>query len=368
MSIGHQKLCQTMTLHHYKPNDIIVRQGDVGDSYYYILSGSVSVKIRIKTIGSNGQELVMDKSLKELRAGEGFGELALLYGTPRSATIVSITSTSFIRISKANFDLYLKDFLDNQLHDRIEFLKLCPIFNKMTDQCSVDIGKNTETKQFSTGEIIAKVGDKCDYLYIIRRGTVRVSKKIQFYKDDTKIKRAVKRKEGRQDFVSFEDMEVRHELRNEKVLQQLAKGPSEDEILNGESEEKDITVEMLRIGDVFPTFYSLNKLYLDVNFAAENPCEVIMIKENDIETTLKNIFDYLQKYAKPYPSDEFLRKFYYYNDAWMKYRVAVRENIMNEYLNNDILKKKKMRSKLYPRRDMSNVKLPSIFRRGESYG
>ena len=112
MSLGHQKLCSTMTLHNFKPNDVIVRQGDIGDSYYYILSGSVNVKVRIKSVGSNGQELILDKSVKELKAGDAFGELALLYGTPRSATISAITTCSFIRISKENFDLYLKDFLD----------------------------------------------------------------------------------------------------------------------------------------------------------------------------------------------------------------------------------------------------------------
>lgn len=40
-----------MTLEHFKPNEIIVRQNDPGDSFFYILTGTVNIKInkQIKT-------------------------------------------------------------------------------------------------------------------------------------------------------------------------------------------------------------------------------------------------------------------------------------------------------------------------------
>ena len=45
MSVEHQNVCSTMTLHNYKPNEVIVKQGDPGDSFFYILHGTVNVRL-----------------------------------------------------------------------------------------------------------------------------------------------------------------------------------------------------------------------------------------------------------------------------------------------------------------------------------
>ena len=60
MSIEHQNICSTMTLKHYKPNDIIVRQGDPGDSFFYILSGTVNIKLNITIdTGIKGEDKIV---------------------------------------------------------------------------------------------------------------------------------------------------------------------------------------------------------------------------------------------------------------------------------------------------------------------
>ena len=48
MSIEHQNICSTMTIHRYKPNETIVKQGDPGDSFFYILSGTVNIRLTYK--------------------------------------------------------------------------------------------------------------------------------------------------------------------------------------------------------------------------------------------------------------------------------------------------------------------------------
>ena len=45
MSIEHQNICSTMTLKTFKPNEIIVKQGDPGDSFFYILHGTVNIRL-----------------------------------------------------------------------------------------------------------------------------------------------------------------------------------------------------------------------------------------------------------------------------------------------------------------------------------
>ena len=127
MSIEHQNICQTMTICRYKPNEIIVKQGDPGDSFFYILTGTVNIRLTVKIdTGIKSKEgeddksvITVDKNIGVLKSGQTFGELALLYGTPRSATIISVTNSALIKIDKAPFDKYVKNIFENQLQDQI---------------------------------------------------------------------------------------------------------------------------------------------------------------------------------------------------------------------------------------------------------
>lgn len=48
MSEEHENICRTMQLVHFKPNETIVKQGDVGDSFFHILSGIVKIVVSKK--------------------------------------------------------------------------------------------------------------------------------------------------------------------------------------------------------------------------------------------------------------------------------------------------------------------------------
>jgi signal-transduction protein with cAMP-binding, CBS, and nucleotidyltransferase domain len=132
MTNEHAYICKSMGLAHYKPNEVIVRQGDKGDSFFYILSGIVKIIITKKyDLGPEQGEIKIDKYIGDLKAGQTFGELSLIYGTERSATIVAVTNATMIRIDKISFDTYVKDIFETQLKDEIDFMKVCPIFHKV---------------------------------------------------------------------------------------------------------------------------------------------------------------------------------------------------------------------------------------------
>ena len=371
MSIEHQNICQTMTICRYKPNEIIVKQGDPGDSFFYILTGTVNIRLTVKIdTGIKSKEgeddksvVTVDKNIGVLKSGQTFGELALLYGTPRSATIISVTNSALIKIDKAPFDKYVKNIFENQLQDQIEFLKICPVFHNISKDLLIKLGIRTEVKKYSTGQIILEEGKKCELLFIIRRGTVKISKEIKFIKNEAKIRRKEMNKYNKKKtaFTNYEDIDRIKQLENEKILDILAVGPTENEINNGEYITRDITLETLKIGDIFPSYYSLNGYYLDVTFQADNPCDIIVIKLMDIQELIPETYEFIKKYAKPYPNDEFLRKFYYYNEAWDKYKSTLRYNILADALNKDVLEKHQMRTKLYTKKDLDSVKLPLIF-------
>jgi CRP-like cAMP-binding protein len=61
MKEEHMNICREMTLVHYKPNEIIVKQGDPGDSFFIILSGMAKITItKYVDIGLNGNKIMTE--------------------------------------------------------------------------------------------------------------------------------------------------------------------------------------------------------------------------------------------------------------------------------------------------------------------
>ncbi len=176
MTNEHKLVCKAMTLVNFKPNEIIVGQGDPGDSFFYILWGIVKIVVSKKfDLGIEGEENVtVQKYIGDLKAGQTFGELSLIYGTPRSATIISVTTSSMIKLDKISFDSYVKDIFDNQLKDQIDFMKICPLFHKITKDTLIKLGITTERKRLNLGQVFLKLKTKSDWIYIVRGGTLKV--------------------------------------------------------------------------------------------------------------------------------------------------------------------------------------------------
>jgi CRP-like cAMP-binding protein len=76
---------------------VVVEEGQPGSSFYVILDGEARV-----TKGPAG------RTLGRLGPGDHFGEMALLDGQPRSATVIAESSLDTVRIRRAAFRTLLK--------------------------------------------------------------------------------------------------------------------------------------------------------------------------------------------------------------------------------------------------------------------
>lgn len=79
----------------FERGELIFTQGSLGTSLYLIVRGSV----RIYTVSETGQEI----AVSIFRAGDFFGELALLDGQPRSASAVAMEPTHTFTLHRAAF-------------------------------------------------------------------------------------------------------------------------------------------------------------------------------------------------------------------------------------------------------------------------
>jgi hypothetical protein len=79
----------------------IIAEGDEGDAMYLISSGGGRVVKEVE-----GQELMLD-SLSE---GEFFGEMSLLVGGPRSASVFAATNTEVLRLKSSDLFEIMKKY------------------------------------------------------------------------------------------------------------------------------------------------------------------------------------------------------------------------------------------------------------------
>ncbi|MEG4293901.1 mechanosensitive ion channel [Microcoleus sp. C2C3] len=84
-----------------RPQEFLFRENDPGDAFYMILSGSVEVFVE-----------AIDKHLNNLGTGEFFGELSLMLGIPRTASVRALEETILFAINKEGFQKIITEQQD----------------------------------------------------------------------------------------------------------------------------------------------------------------------------------------------------------------------------------------------------------------
>jgi CRP/FNR family transcriptional regulator, cyclic AMP receptor protein len=91
----HTKQC------HYPKNTILFMEGDESTRLFVIESGKVNVFVN----GDDGKQVI----LNILGPGEYFGELSLLDGRPRSASVITLTACVFTTICRDRLQAFIQE-------------------------------------------------------------------------------------------------------------------------------------------------------------------------------------------------------------------------------------------------------------------
>lgn len=155
----------------FKKGDVIIKQGDKGDNFYVVDSGVCDIFVKMPN--SDKPKLV-----KVVRTGDYFGELALMYGTPRAATIIAKTDTKLWGIDRMS---YRKIIMGRTMRNRKlyeGFLKKVPLLQSMNDYERLTVADALIPVTFKKGEIVIKQGDKGDEFFIVVHGELLVTKVV----------------------------------------------------------------------------------------------------------------------------------------------------------------------------------------------
>jgi cAMP-dependent protein kinase regulator len=112
------ELVDAFTLRQFKAGEVVIAEGDESDSLFMIKSGRVEVSTQQPGSGK--------LDLAELKEGDFFGEVAVITGKPRTATVSSLSDLELMELSKKDlmscFNKYpkVKEILDRYLKSRAE--------------------------------------------------------------------------------------------------------------------------------------------------------------------------------------------------------------------------------------------------------
>jgi putative ABC transport system ATP-binding protein len=89
-------VAEKMKKRRFAPDDVIIRQGDIGEEFFLIGQGTVKVVRRVRPEDD-------DRHVATLEAGNFFGEGALMGGEPRNATVVAASEAEIYALDKEAF-------------------------------------------------------------------------------------------------------------------------------------------------------------------------------------------------------------------------------------------------------------------------
>jgi CRP-like cAMP-binding protein/Fe-S-cluster-containing dehydrogenase component len=205
---------------HFRPGDIICREGDFGATAFYMLEGTVDVFIsspmaHVKTADdstgllsklrsflaprdrqqSNADgntrtsipidapvDLPFDKRVAQLHAGDLFGEMTCMSYYPRSATVRAATEVRVLEMLRNVLDIMqrnktFREQLERTYKQRAleSHLKSVPVLASLTPEFIEHLKERVELVRYLPGQVICAQGDPGDAFYLVRLGFVKVS-------------------------------------------------------------------------------------------------------------------------------------------------------------------------------------------------
>lgn len=162
-------LREAMDARVFSEGEVVLAEGSPGDSMFALAQGTVAVQ-------RDGRNVAL------MHEGDFFGEMALLTGAPRLATIVAGTDVVLLEFPRAAMqslisrDPAIKQGLDAFFRERLlaNVLRANQLFQPLDDAQRAALSAAFETVTFKAGDVVLEEGEAGPGVFLLLRGTCRV--------------------------------------------------------------------------------------------------------------------------------------------------------------------------------------------------
>ena len=160
---------------------LVVQEGSVtsdgNDEFFVIISGELDVMV-------SGVGVVAS-----LVAGDNFGELALMYDAPRSATVAATTDALLYSINRLEFRYIViaADLVHLATQETSEWLATVPLLEVLPPRTRAALAERLQRVSFPEARYIFRQGTPGDVMYIVVSGSVVVTTTTPGVKVDVQI-------------------------------------------------------------------------------------------------------------------------------------------------------------------------------------
>ena len=165
-----------LSLESFPAQSIVFEKGTFGSKFYVILKGFVSISLKTANFITEIPEF------DYLKEGDSFGELALLTGKPRTATLKCETDCLFGVLEKRHFLLILNAIQMKEINEKIDFLKEVPLFMKIPLIKFNNMVYTLKKRTYFKGNYLYKEKETSNDIFITKTGEFlleSISKKMQ---------------------------------------------------------------------------------------------------------------------------------------------------------------------------------------------
>ncbi|KAA1466257.1 camp-dependent protein kinase regulatory subunit [Dentipellis sp. KUC8613] len=180
-------------------NQVVIRQGDIGDYFYVVESGLFHVYIGREPLPDSifrdypplteaEQQLMFNsgfdmntlgKLVQECRQGSYFGELALMYGHPRKATVIAQEDSTLWTLDRMTFRTIILKAAHRRRTTYEKFLSSVSLLSSLSNTERSKIADALESKVYEDGEVIVRQGEMGDTFFFVEEGEATVTQTQQ---------------------------------------------------------------------------------------------------------------------------------------------------------------------------------------------
>lgn len=173
---GIMKVIEAMWKIEIPKGTSVITQGEMGDNFYVVEKGRFNVYI----LSRDGVSM---HKVDRIAKRDCFGELALLYNTPRNATIVSTTSAVLWAVDRFTYRRLMKNISSMKLRECEGFLKAVPMLRPLSNYERKKVAEALDDLFFNTGQnIVTQENENSrqenieNAMYIISSGEAKVTR------------------------------------------------------------------------------------------------------------------------------------------------------------------------------------------------